>query len=115
MDDRGFRDRVFGLDYEKLLRESVVSSMTEWHKALAESGTDVPLDEVEIDSALANGSAALKTGASLQDALEVSLLGYYAFLARKHPALAPSLEPVVAEFRERHLYLLKGIAGESTF
>ena len=96
-------------DNEKLLRESLVSAMTEWHKALAESGTDVPFDEVEIDFALANGSAVLKMGASLKDALEVSLLGYYSFLARKHPALAPSLAPVVAELRERHLYLLQGI------
>ena len=90
-------------DYEKLLRESMVSAMTEWHKALAESGTDIPFDEVEIDSALADGNAALRAGGSLKDALEVSLLGYYAFLARKHPALAPSLEPVVAELRARHL------------
>ena len=100
-------------DSEKLLRESVVSAMTEWHRALAESGTDVPFNQAEIDSALANGSAALKTGASLKDALEVSLLSYYAFLARKHPALAPSLEPVVAELTERHLYLLQGITNES--
>ena len=100
-------------DIEGLLRESVVSAMTEWHRALAESGTDVPIDEVEIDLALANGNAALEKGASPKDALEVSLLGYYAFLARKHPALAPSLEPVVAEFRDRHHYLLEGIAEES--
>ena len=97
-------------DNEKLLRESVVSAMTEWHRALAESGTDIPFDEAEIDVALANGGAALERGASLKDALEVCLLGYYAFLARKHPALAPSLGPVVTELRQRHLSLLQGIA-----
>jgi hypothetical protein len=113
MDEADPRAGAFGLDFEKLLRESVVSAMTEWHKALAASGTAVPFDEGEMDSALANGSAALRTGASMQDAMEVSLLGYYAFLARQHPALAPSLEPVVTQLREKHLYLLQGLTGGS--
>jgi hypothetical protein len=113
MNEGELRAGVFGFDIEKMLRGSVVSAMTEWHKALAVSGTDVPFDEDEMESALADGSAALKTGASPKDAIEVSLLAYYAFLARKHPALAPSLEPVVAELRERHLHLLQAIAGGS--
>jgi hypothetical protein len=104
---------IFGFDIEKMLRESVVSAMTEWHEALAESGTDAPLDADEMESALADGSAALKRGASPKDAIEVSLLAYYAFLAREHPALAPSLEPVIAELKERHLHLLQAIAGDS--
>ena len=101
------------MDFENLLRESVVPAMIEWHKAIAESGTEIPFDEVELDVALAAGGAALKRGASMKDAMEVSLLGYYSFLARMHPELAPSLGPVIAGFRERHVDLLQAITEGS--